>query len=218
MLEFRTRYKKKEVIIALGSESAGNFCIFKDGKIYHHNGFGNLLDSKNYSNFSNSIYSILEKDKLKPAVILADKHPLFLSSLLAEDIAKKYKAKLIKVQHHVAHIFAALGEDELINKKKIQNKIVGIACDGTGYGDDESIWGGEVIAIDLKNKDYKRAGFLEPQILLGGEQAIRQPARMLIGILAKFLNKEKIYEIVKNIIGKTSSNYYLIKLSKDLIA
>ncbi|MDP1619386.1 MAG: hypothetical protein Q8M12_00130, partial [bacterium] len=76
----------------------------------------------------------------------------------------------------------------------------GIAIDGTGYGSDGRIWGGEIFKFEnqkLKVKNIKRIGHLENQIMLGGELAIQEPARMLIAILAKFLSKEEIYAHIK---------------------
>ncbi len=109
-------------------------------------------------------------------------------------MAQKFKAEHIKIQHHLAHIFSAIGE------KYIPNSFIGIACDGTGYGLDGKIWGGEVFKIS--NLKIDRIGHLENQIMIGGDLAVKEPARMLIGILSKFLNKKEVYNRVKKYYSK----------------
>ena len=116
----------------------------------------------------------------------------------------------------MAHVFSFVGDKIIQNsvptgrqaKFKIQNSFFGIACDGTGYGFDGKIWGGEVFRnfnfqFSIFNKipnskiQIERAGHLENQILVGGDLAVREPARMLISILSKFADKKDVYNFVK---------------------
>lgn len=192
--------KKNISILALGAESAGNFSVFKYGKIHFSEDFGDLLEEKNWQKFKSAVLQYLRINKIKPEIILTDLHPMLKTTFWGKELVKKFGAKFVQVQHHHAHIFSAIG-DKIINSKshKLQSKSYCIAMDGTGFGTDEKIWGGEAFAISNfqpaspaggfpisnKNSKIKRIGHLENQIMLGGEMAIQEPARMLIGILYK---------------------------------
>jgi hydrogenase maturation protein HypF len=192
--------KNKEVILALGAESAGNFSVFQNGKVHFSQDFGNLADENNFSRFKGELSNIIKKMPTKPTIVLSDLHPLFRTTELAKTLAKKHNAKYVPVQHHLAHIFSSVGDRIIQNSKfKIQNSFIGIACDGTGYSLDEKIWGGEVFSMKTTNKKLQteRVAHLENQILLGGEMAIKEPARLIISILSKLLAKDDVYRYVK---------------------
>ncbi len=252
----------KKIILALGAESAGNFSLWENGTMNFSQDFGDLANEHNFSDFKTQLLKFLKDQKIKPDIILSDLHPLFETTKLAQQLAKKYKAQYLPVQHHHAHIFSAVGEqiiehgalnmeqglihntqntnsaglceDVLIRsnpeccqatyfplrpgriamtKSIIPNTIYGIACDGTGLGTDGKIWGGEVFTITNNQKpktkqtsnlrlQITRIGHLENQILLGGEMAIQEPARMLIAILKK-IPRYKIQDTNKNQTPKT---------------
>jgi len=188
-------------LLALGPESDGNFSVYFKGKFYFSRVFGDLLKDENYREFENNLREFLKTNKIKPNVILTDFHPLYKTTSLGKDLGKKFKVKHIKIQHHAAHIFSTIGEKLTKTADyKLQPTSYGIVCDGTGYGLDGKIWGGEVFKIKSekeKVKSIQRIGHLENQTMIGGDLAIREPARMLIGILSKFLDKEKIYPYLK---------------------
>jgi len=197
-----SKIKNKKTILALGAESAGNFCIFHKNKIYLSKPFGDLLKDKNFSSFQKAISAELKKNEIIPNVILTDLHPDYKTTILGQKLAKKFKSKHFSIQHHLAHIFSAIGERVSFENKIIPKKIIGVACDGTGYGFDENIWGGEIFKIDLPNKKFERIGHLENQIMPGGDLSVQEPARMLIGILTKFMEKEEIYLKIKKYYSK----------------
>ncbi|EKE25538.1 MAG: hypothetical protein ACD_5C00127G0008 [uncultured bacterium] len=209
MQEFETQLKHKLTILALGAESSGNFSICKNGKIYFSEDFSDLQEVTNFQGYKRELNKYLKEHEIEPDVILSDLHPLFLTTQLAKDLAKKYKARHILVQHHIAHIFSTVGENTLETEScELEADFFGIACDGTGYAEDETIWGGEVFKIynlqlpisnKIKNSklQIKRMGHLEHQFLIGGELAIKEPARVLISILSKFLSKENTYHHLK---------------------
>jgi len=156
------------------------------------------LEEKKFQKFKKSVFQYLCQNKIKPDIILTDLHPLFKTTVWGKELAKKVKAKHIQIQHHLAHIFSAVGEKLIQNSAPAhfqwpgQNSFIGIACDGTGYGLDGKIWGGEVFKFKSQKSKVKiyRIGHLENQILIGGELAIREPARMLISILNKIPNSK----------------------------
>jgi len=192
-------------ILSLGAESAGNFSVFKNGKIYLSNDYGDLLDDKNFQKFKIDVLNYLKENKIKPKIILTDLHPLYRTTIWGKELAKKIKAEHIQIQHHLAHIFSVIGEKimKIDSKFKIKNlklsNAIGIALDGTGYGLDGKIWGGEIFSFQFSSFNFQvsRIGHLENQVMIGGDLTVKEPARMLISILSKFLDKEKVYQFVK---------------------
>jgi hydrogenase maturation protein HypF len=212
MREFIFPFKIQKNILALGGESAGNFSLFSKNKIYFSEDFGDLLEEKNFQKFQKSLLSFLKKKKIKPEIVITDLHPLYKTTILGEKLSKKYKAKLIKVQHHLAHIFSAFGEKIFEDWKLKIEDFFGIASDGTGYGLDGKIWGGEIFKLKIKNEKLKiieRIGHLENQVIIGGDLAIREPARMLISILNKVREERAMNnEQKKNFIYKFLKKFY----------
>ncbi len=213
MKVFSGPFKNERKILALGAESAGNFSFFDGKEVYLSDDFGDLLDEESFDKFQKAVLDFIA-EKGKPEVVLTDLHPLLRTTEWGKELAERFSAKFVQVQHHHAHIFSAVAdylfqichselESESISKKSgfrigVRNDIddfIGIACDGTGYGLDKRIWGGEV--FKFRDCKAKRIGKLEDQTMIGGELAIKEPARMLISILGKFLPKEKVYKYVK---------------------
>ncbi len=196
--------KTAKTILALGAESDGNFCFFMQDKIYFSESFGDLLEEKNWQKYQKAVLKFLLKNKIKPDIILTDMHPLYLTSIFGEALSEKYKANHIQVQHHIAHIFSAAGDKFVGNATHAMPDIFyGIAMDGTGYGQNGKVWGGEIFEIKTgKTRNIKRIGCLENQILIGGDLAVKEPARMLLSILANFFPKDKIYNLTKKYYAK----------------
>lgn len=211
MTEFTLHASTQRPILALGAESAGNFAVYAKGKLYFSEDFGDLLDDRNWSCFQNKVRFFLKKHRLRPDAILTDLHPLYRTTVWGKDLSKKYKARHITIQHHLAHIFSAIGERMMISEKhEAPASSIGIALDGTGYGPDSHVWGGEIFEVitqKTKVRSVLRIGHLEDQTMIGGDLAVREPARMLMAILAKswimghgswdITGKEFIYRHVK---------------------
>ncbi len=206
----KTAFDKKCCVLALGAESAGIFAVYKNGNIFISENFGDLLEENNFLQYKKTVLDYLKKEKIKLNIVLTDLHPLYKTTILGEELAKKYKAPQIKIQHHFAHVFSAVGDFSLNTKYEIPNTFYGIALDGTGYGLDGNVWGGEIFKISndkfqmtnqcqnpkskmkIKKDDLRieRIGSLEEQIMIGGDLAVKEPARMLIAILARITNSK----------------------------
>jgi hydrogenase maturation protein HypF len=204
---FDLALKNNSVILALGAESAGNFSVYANKKIHFSDDFGDLLDHDNWHEFKNKLNEFLRKNKIKPEIILTDMHPFYKTTALGQKLAKRHGAKHVQVQHHLAHIFSAIGE------KKMPNAVIGIALDGTGYGLDGNIWGGEVLRISTRK--IKRLGHLENQAMIGGDLAVKEPARMLIGILSKFMPKDKVYKHIEKFYTRNQFELLYNQLRSD---
>lgn len=216
------RFDTKKTVLALGPESAGNFSVFHNGKLYFSEDFGDLLEDTNFNKFQKELNIFLKQNEITPGIILTDLHPLYKTTILGQKLSKQFKAKHIQVQHHIAHIFSVVGDQFIQNSSavadEIKNSFYGVALDGTGYGLDGKIWGGEVFKVksrESKIESIDRIGHLENQILIGGDLAIQEPTRMSISILSKFLDKEAVYKYVKKYYSKNEFEVLYNQLQKN---
>lgn len=170
--------------IAMGGDQSNTICVFKGKKAYLSQHIGNLDNIETMRYQEETVERMIELIDLKPEIIACDLHPNFNSVRLAETLARRFNSKLVRVQHHEAH----LTHPELKN-------YIGIAMDGTGYGRDGRIWGGEVLHV--KDGRYERIAHLEEMPMIGGEAATMEPARMLYGILRNFLEPMEISRYMK---------------------
>ncbi len=137
--------------------------------------------------FFTGIYGIDPEE----AILVADMHPSYTTRKLAERWADLHGSELKLVQHHHAHITSVMSEMRV----RPGEEVVGIAIDGLGYGDDGTLWGGEVLVASYEG--YRRIGHLRPQPMPGGDRASKYPVRMLIGMLSTFLSESEIREVLR---------------------
>lgn len=162
-------------ILATGAEMKNTLCLLRgqDAFLSQHIGEVDSLEALAY--FREALDHLRRIFKVQPETIAHDLHPGYLTTRLARELAAAWDVPRVEVQHHHAHIAACLaehGRDE---------PVIGLALDGTGYGPDGAIWGGEVLAADLQG--YERLAHLEYLPLPGGEAAIRRPYRIAWGYL-----------------------------------
>ncbi len=150
--------------------------------------YGSFLDLEKYLGLLIRTYRI----SVESSVMVADLHPLYPSTLLAEEWSRKYGAELLKIQHHWAHIAAVMVEYGIC-----EEEVVGIAVDGVGLGEDGTAWGGEVLLASLNG--FRRVGCLKPHKMPGGDTAVEYPARMLAGILSDRLSREELSEVFREL-------------------
>jgi hydrogenase maturation protein HypF len=171
----RLAWKSEHQILATGAEMKNTLCLLRDEDAFlsQHIGEVNSLESLDY--FRETLEHMSRVFKVEPQVIAHDLHPGYLTTRLAHDLAAERDVPRIAVQHHHAHIAACLAEHGR------EGPVIGVALDGTGYGPDGAIWGGEVLIADVKG--YERATHLEYLPLPGGDAAIRRPYRIAWGYL-----------------------------------
>lgn len=167
-------FKLKEVL-ALGGELKNTISFSKENYIFLSQYLGDLKSVETLEFFKESIASFKKMFRIKPEIIACDLHPDYLSTRYAEEMKVKKGLKVVKVQHHHAHIVSCMAENN------IKEKVIGVAYDGTGYGDDANIWGGEFLLCDFKK--YSRVGHLKYYPLPGGDKAIVEPWRMAYSYL-----------------------------------
>ncbi|CEG13677.1 putative carbamoyltransferase HypF (fragment) [groundwater metagenome] len=191
----KNKYDNIEML-AFGAEMMNTFCIHKNGFAILSGYIGDTKNYEIYEYFKENLEKFLNFASLRPEILICDLHPFYNTSTYAEELCKNLNLKLIKVRHHLAHVYSVAGENELEN-------FVGIACDGTGYGSDGKIWGGEIFDC---GKEDKRIGSLEEQVMLGGDSAAIEPQKMLLGILCKFLSEREINVVMKKFYSTTEKD------------
>jgi hydrogenase maturation protein HypF len=154
-------------LLACGAELKNTFCLAKGRRAWVSHHVGDLENYETLRSFLDGIEHFGRLFAVEPEVVVHDLHPEYLSTKYAHD---RDGVELIGVQHHHAHLAACLAEH------REDGPAVGAIFDGTGYGLDGTVWGGELLLGDLRS--FRRVGALAPVPLPGGERAIRQPWRM----------------------------------------
>ncbi|MDQ1332359.1 MAG: hydrogenase maturation protein HypF [Bacteroidota bacterium] len=170
-----------EGILGVGAELKNNFCIGKGNQAVMSQYIGDLKNAATFDFFSETIEKFSKLFRFKPAYIACDLHPDYLSTRYAETLREKLNIPLLRVQHHHAHIASCMAE------YGIDHEVIGVSLDGTGYGSDGNIWGGEFFVADLKG--YKRYSHFDYVPLPGGDKAITRPWRMAFSYLYKYFGE-----------------------------
>jgi hydrogenase maturation protein HypF len=166
-------------LLATGSELKNTFCLSKGETLFLSHHIGDLMNWETYQHFQRSIAHLEELYALQPEVVAYDLHPQYLATRYALSLPV---ARKIGVQHHHAHIAAVLFEAQ------DRGPVIGVACDGTGYGEDGAIWGMEFFSSTQGSSE--RLGQLAYVPMLGNEEAVRQPWRMAASQLFRALGEE----------------------------
>ncbi len=181
----------KEVILGVGPELSSTACIAKDGLAYLTQHIGNTSNFDAFNYLKDAIACLMkDTNTLSLDAVAHDLHPSFLSTRLAHSLAENWSCPSFAVQHHYAHLHSVIAENGLQDSQSV----LGVICDGVGYGNDKEAWGGEVLAVGERNA---RMGSLQPQPLIGGDLAAIYPVRMVIGILAPIYEEERLRRIVR---------------------
>jgi hydrogenase maturation protein HypF len=168
-----------EAILAVGGELKNTVCIVRDNEAFLSQHVGDLENLESYNFFGEAIQHLQRILEVQPRVIAYDLHPDYFSTKWA---LSQEGMQLIGVQHHHAHIASCMAENHL------DGKVIGIALDGTGYGTDGAVWGGEVLLADYN--DFERAAHFEYIPLPGGAAAIHEPWRVALSYLVKHYVKD----------------------------
>ena len=163
--------------LACGTELKNTFCLVRDRYAFVSHHIGDLENQETLSAFEDAIRHYENIFRIKPEILAADMHPDYLASRYAHRRASEENLPLVEVQHHHAHIVSCMADNGL----KPQDTVIGLAFDGTGYGTDGAIWGGELLLANWES--FERVYHLEYMPLPGGDAAVRKPARMALSLL-----------------------------------
>ena len=171
----------KERILACGAELKNSFCLARDNFVFMSHHIGDLENLETLTSFEEGIEHFKRIFNIEPTLIAYDLHPEYLATKYALSLQNIPK---IGVQHHHAHIVSCMIDNE------IDGEVIGVSFDGTGYGTDGKIWGGEFLICDYGG--FERVGHLEYTPLPGGEKAIKEPWRMAASILYNIYNNNML--------------------------
>ena len=165
-------------ILACGAELKNTFALSRENYAFVSHHIGDLENYETLRAFESGIEHFQRLFRIKPEIVVSDLHPDYLSSTYAMNRAQKEELPLIKVQHHHAHLSSCLVDNHWDTKESV----IGIILDGTGYGSDGSIWGGEFLLGNYSG--FSRPLHLASVPLPGGDSSIRQPAKIGLSYLA----------------------------------
>jgi hydrogenase maturation protein HypF len=166
--------KCKQDVFAAGADMKNTFCFAKQNQLICSEHIGELEDADVYHHYINSVEHLGKLFEVEPEVVVCDLHPGYLSTQYALSLPE---VRVIQVQHHWAHLASVLAEHGL------KGPVIGLECDGTGYGTDGSIWGCECMIASLDG--FERFGHLSYYLLAGADKASKEAIRPALGLLKK---------------------------------
>lgn len=162
-------------ILASGSQLKNSFALTKDNFVYMSQFFGDMDTIENQSIYKDNLSRLSELFRVKPEAVVCDMHPMYFTTQFAEKYAADNNLPLIKVQHHHAHVASVMAENDL------KGKVIGVSFDGTGYGTDGNIWGGEFFLCE--GADAERIGHLRYVDMIGGDSSVKDAVRSALSYI-----------------------------------
>lgn len=162
-------------VLAIGGELKNTFCLAKNNLFYTSPYIGDVGNLETAEVLEDSISRMGNLLEVKPEMIACDLHPRYQTTLLAEKLSSELKIPLIRVQHHYAHVLSCLAENNF------GGEVIGVAFDGTGYGDDGTIWGGEFFICDKNG--YERVDSIKSFMQAGGDKSAREGWRIALSFI-----------------------------------
>ena len=180
--------EQKGQVLAIGGELKNSFCIGVDNRFYLSPYIGDLEDLRTVKALKETIGRMETLLEVEPSAAVCDLHPKYNSTMVAEEL----DLPLLKVQHHYAHILSCMAENDC------QEPVIGVSFDGTGYGTDGTIWGGEILQCDYR--DFRRLGSIEPFVQVGGDASAREGWRIAVSMLYGITgDREKTLELAEKL-------------------
>ncbi len=175
-------------VLAVGGELKNTFCIGKNQLFYPSPYVGDMADPRTVAALEESIVRMEELLETEPGLVVCDLHPKYNTTLVAEEQG----VPVVKIQHHYAHILSCMAENDV----PLGQRVIGVSFDGTGYGTDGTVWGGEILLADYRN--FRRLGSIRPFLQIGGDVSAKEGWRIAVSMI-NALDPENAPEIVKKL-------------------
>ena len=188
-LPFMMGNEFKGQVLAVVGELKNAFCIGKNQLFYPSPYIGDMGDVRTVMALKESVKRMEELLETKPQIVACDMHPSYNTRAAAEEMG----LPVFLVQHHYAHILSCMAENEWTTEKKV----IGVSFDGTGYGTDGTIWGGEILLADYDS--FTRWGCIEPFAQTGGDASAKEGWRIAVSLLGKIYGKENALLIIETL-------------------
>jgi len=203
--------KARRCVVGLGGELNNTACVLQANKAFISQHLGDVENVETRAFLQEATNHLIRLTNSHIEAVACDLHPKFTTTRLAQELSEQNGWHLIQVQHHHAHVAALMMEHAV-------DEVVGIVCDGYGYGVDGSAWGGEILLCTRESPEFKRLAHLEKQPLLGGDMATRYPLRIAAGILSKKIAVEDwLFKNSKHLLhGETEAKLILQQLQKGV--
>ncbi len=166
-------------VLAVGGELKNTFCVGKNALLYPSPYIGDMGDVRTVRALTESMERMCRLLEAKPVLAACDMHPGYNTTATAEELG----LPLLKVQHHYAHILSCMAENDW------REPVIGVSFDGTGYGTDGSIWGGEILAADYGG--FTRMASVEPFLQVGGDLSAKEGWRIAVSLLKDIYGEEE---------------------------
>lgn len=189
--------KKEDMILALGGQLKAAFTMSKGNFAYVSQFFGDLDAEEIRENYVENIEWMKELFHIEPNLLVTDMHPLYFTYDFAKEYGEKHNIPILRVQHHHAHVASVMAEHQL------KGDVIGVSFDGTGYGDDGTIWGGEFFVCN--GAKYARVGHLQTIPMIGGDNSMKEGWKTAMCYMASIggaaekspLSEDSRYAVVK---------------------
>ena len=158
-------------VLAIGGELKNSFCIGVDNRFYPSPYVGDLEDLRTVKALRETVGRMETLLEVEPEIVCCDMHPKYNSVMVAEELG----LPVVKVQHHYAHILSCMAENDCAEQ------VIGVSFDGTGYGTDGTIWGGEILLSDLDR--FTRVGSVMPFLQVGGDASSKEGWRIAVSLI-----------------------------------
>lgn len=188
-LPFMMGSEFKGQVLAVGGELKNAFCIGKNQLFYPSPYIGDMGDVRTVKALKESVKRMEELLEVSPQIVACDMHPAYNTRAAAEEMG----LPVFPVQHHYAHALSCMAENEWTTEKKI----IGVSFDGTGYGTDGTIWGGEILLADYDS--FTRWGCIEPFAQTGGDASAKEGWRIAVSLLGKIYGKENALLLIETL-------------------
>ena len=182
---------KINCVLAVGGELKNTFCIASGDLFYLSPYVGDLEDLRTVRALKETIGRMETLLEVTPQAVVCDLHPKYNATAVAEEIAEERKIPLLRIQHHYAHILSCMAENDR------SEAVIGVSFDGTGYGTDGTIWGGEILTADYH--DFCREYSIAPFTQIGGDSAPRQGWRIAASMIWNYCRSDRYYSIMEEL-------------------